>query len=198
MTSIIKQIETKSLNVNAFIKKNSAYILNESIIIGNKKDTLKADDFRNWVFSTNEIDIKFMFDEKGKPNKKGEVKKIMSQHYKNVMNGIMKIYNNQDLFIDWVKDEEYKKGNSTTSIAKISNVLTQYEKHLNPSTNETDTEETETETDTEETETENNNEINLEKLFDFIETLNNQDLGLTLEYCQDLQAKRINNIRKAS
>ena len=33
---------------------------------------------------------------------------------------------------------------------------------------------------------------------DFIETLNNQDLGLTLEYCQDLQAKRINDIRKAS
>ena len=141
---------------------------------------------------------KFMFDEKGKPNKKGEVKKIMSQHYKNVMNGIMKIYNNQDLFVEWVKDEEYKKGNSTTSIAKISNVLTQYEKHLNPSINETDTEETETETDTEETETENNNEINLEKLFDFIETLNNQDLGMTIEYCQELQAKRINDIRKAS
>ena len=197
MTSIIKQIETKSLNVNTFIKKNSSYILNESIIIGNKKDTLKADDFRNWVFSTNEIDIKFMFDEKGKPNKKGEVKKIMSQHYKNVMNGIMKIYNNQDLFVNWVKDEEYKKGNSTTSIAKIPNVLTQYEKHLNPSTNETETEETETEeTETEETE-ETNNEINLEKLFDFIETLNNQDLGLTLEYCQELQAKRINDIRKA-
>lgn len=189
MTSIIKQIETKSLNVNTFIKKNSAYILNESIIIGTKKDSLKADDFRNWVFSTNEIDIKFMFDEKGKPNKKGEVKKIMSQHYKNVMNGIMKIYNNQDLFVNWVKDEEYKKGNSTTSIAKIPNVLTQYEKHLNPTTNETETEETETE--------ETNNEINLEKLFDFIETLNNQDLGMTIEYCQELQAKRINDIRKA-
>jgi len=200
MTSIIKQIETKSLNVNAFIKKNSAYILNESIIIGNKKDTLKADDFRNWVFTTNEIDIKFMFDEKGKPNKKGEVKKIMSQHNKNVMNGIIKIYNNQDLFVNWVKDEEYKKGNSTTSIAKIPNVLTQYEKHLNPSTNETetDTEETETETDTEETESKNNNEITIEQLFDFIETLNNQDLGMTIEYCQELQAKRINDIRKAS
>ena len=62
MTSIIKQIETKSLNVNAFIKKNSAYILNESIIIGNKKDTLKADDFRNWVFTTNEIDSDSAFD----------------------------------------------------------------------------------------------------------------------------------------
>ena len=199
MTSIIKQIETKSLNVNAFIKKNSAYILNESIIIGTKKDSLKADDFRNWVFTTNEIDIKFMFDEKGKPNKKGEVKKIMSQHNKNVMNGIIKIYNNQDLFVNWVKDEEYKKGNSTTSIAKIPSVLTQYEKHLNPTTNETETEETETEeTETEETESKNNNEINLEKLFDFIETLNNQDLGMTIEYCQELQAKRINDIRKAS
>ena len=196
MTSIIKQIETKSLNVNAFIKKNSAYILNESIIIGNKKDTLKADDFRNWVFTTNEIDIKFMFDEKGKPNKKGEVKKIMSQHNKNVMNGIIKIYNNQDLFVNWVKDEEYKKGNSTTSIAKIPSVLTQYEKHLNPTTNETETEETETET--EETESKNNNEITIEQLFDFIETLNNQDLGMTIEYCQELQAKRINDIRKAS
>jgi len=191
MTSIIKQIETKSLNVNAFIKKNSAYILNESIIIGTKKDSLKADDFRNWVFTTNEIDIKFMFDEKGKPNKKGEVKKIMSQHNKNVMNGIIKIYNNQDLFVNWVKDEEYKKGNSTTSIAKIPSVLTQYEKHLNPTTNET-------ETDTEETESKNNNEITIEQLFDFIETLNNQDLGMTIEYCQELQAKRINDIRKAS
>jgi hypothetical protein len=112
----------------------------------------------------------------------------------------MKIYNNQDLFVNWVKDEEYKKGNSTTSIAKIPSVLTQYEKHLNPSTNETetDTEETETETDTEETESKNNNEITIEQLFDFIETLNNQDLGMTIEYCQELQAKRINDIRKAS
>ena len=145
MTSIIKQIETKSLNVNTFIKKNSSYILNESVIIGSKKDTMKADDFRNWVFTTNEIDIKFMFDEKGKPNKKGEVKKIMSQHYKNVMNGIIAIYNNQDTFVNWVNDNEYKKGNNVTSLSKMSNNLTQYNNYLNPSNNETETEETETE-----------------------------------------------------
>jgi len=198
MTSIIKQIETKSLNVNTFIKKNSSYILNESIIIGNKKDTLKSDDFRNWVFTTNEIDIKFMFDEKGKPNKKGEVKKIMSQHYKNVMNGIIAIYNNQDTFVNWVNDNEYKKGNNVTSLSKMSNNLTQYNNYLNPSNNETETEETETEeTETEETNN-NNSKITLEQLFDFLETLNPQDLGLTIEHALSLQKAKIEEIKKAS
>ena len=193
MTSIIKQIETKSLNVNTFIKKNSSYILNESVIIGSKKDTMKADDFRNWVFTTNEIDIKFMFDEKGKPNKKGEVKKIMSQHYKNVMNGIIAIYNNQDTFVNWVNDNEYKKGNNVTSLSKMSNNLTQYNNYLNPSNNETETEETETE------ETNNNNpKITLEQLFDYLETLNAQDLGLTIEHALSLQKDKIEEIKKAS
>ena len=198
MTSIIKQIETKSLNVNTFIKKNSSYILNESVIIGSKKDTMKADDFRNWVFSTNEIDIKFMYDEKGKPNKKGEVKKIMSQHHKNVMNGIMAIYNNQDTFVNWVNDDEYKKGIHLTSLSKMSNNLTQYNNYLNPSNNETETEETETE-ETETEETNNNNpKITLEQLFDFLETLNPQDLGLTIEHAISLQKSKIEEIKKAS
>ena len=198
MTSIIKQIETKSLNVNTFIKKNSSYILNESVIIGSKKDTMKADDFRNWVFSTNEIDIKFMYDEKGKPNKKGEVKKIMSQHHKNVMNGIMAIYNNQDTFVNWVNDDEYKKGIHLTSLSKMSNNLTQYNNYLNPSNNETETEETETE-ETETEETNNNNpQITLEQLFDFLETLNAQDLGLTIEHAISLQKSKIEEIKKAS
>jgi hypothetical protein len=198
MTSIIKQIETKSLNVNTFIKKNSSYILNESVIIGSKKDTMKADDFRNWVFTTNEIDIKFMFDEKGKPNKKGEVKKIMSQHYKNVMNGIIAIYNNQDTFVNWVNDNEYKKGNNVTSLSKMSNNLTQYNNYLNPSNNETETEETETE-ETETEETNNNNpKITLEQLFDYLETLNAQDLGLTIEHALSLQKDKIEEIKKAS
>ena len=198
MTSIIKQIETKSLNVNTFIKKNSSYILNESIIIGNKKDTLKSDDFRNWVFTTNEIDIKFMFDEKGKPNKKGEVKKIMSQHYKNVMNGIIAIYNNQDTFVNWVNDNEYKKGNNVTSLSKMSNNLTQYNNYLNPSNNETSEESEESETSEESEVKETTSKITLEQLFDFLETLNAQDLGLTIEHAISLQKSKIEEIKKAS
>ena len=196
MTSIIKQIETKSLNVNTFIKKNSSYILNESVIIGSKKDTMKADDFRNWVFTTNEIDIKFMFDEKGKPNKKGEVKKIMSQHYKNVMNGIMAIYNNQDMFVNWVNDNEYKKGNNVTSLSKMSNNLTQYNNYLNPSNNETEETETETEeTETEETEDNNSRSKILEKMYDFI---SNELLPHELEdlsnYCLEIRLDKMKKI----
>jgi len=198
MTSIIKQIETKSLNVNTFIKKNSSYILNESVIIGSKKDTMKADDFRNWVFTTNEIDIKFMFDEKGKPNKKGEVKKIMSQHYKNVMNGIIAIYNNQDTFVNWVNDTEYKKGNNVTSLSKMSNNLTQYNNYLNPSNNETSEESEESETSEESEVKETTSKITLEQLFDFLETLNAQDLGLTIEHAISLQKSKIEEIKKAS
>ena len=198
MTSIIKQIETKSLNVNTFIKKNSSYILNESVIIGSKKDTMKADDFRNWVFTTNEIDIKFMFDEKGKPNKKGEVKKIMSQHYKNVMNGIIAIYNNQDTFVNWVNDNEYKKGNNVTSLSKMSNNLTQYNNYLNPSNNETSEESEESETSEESEVKETTSKITLEQLFDFLETLNAQDLGLTIEHAISLQKSKIEEIKKAS
>ena len=197
MTSIIKQIETKSLNVNTFIKKNSSYVLNESVIIGSKKETMKADDFRNWVFSTNEIDIKFMYDEKGKPNKKGEVKKIMSQHNKNVMNGIMAIYNKQDTFVNWVNDNEYKKGIHLTSLSKMSNNLTQYDNYLNPSNNETEETETE-ETETEETNSTNNSKITLEQLFDYLETLNAKDLGLTIEHALSLQKDKIEEIKKVS
>jgi len=196
MTSIIKQIETKSLNVNTFIKKNSSYILNESVIIGSKKDTMKADDFRNWVFTTNEIDIKFMFDEKGKPNKKGEVKKIMSQHYKNVMNGIIAIYNNQDTFVNWVNDNEYKKGNNVTSLSKMSNNLTQYNNYLNPSNNETEETETETEeTETEETEDNNSRSKILEKMYDFI---SNELLPHELEdlsnYCLEIRLDKMKKV----
>mgnify|MGYP003115147487 FL=1 len=196
MTSIIKQIETKSLNVNTFIKKNSSYILNESVIIGSKKDTMKADDFRNWVFTTNEIDIKFMFDEKGKPNKKGEVKKIMSQHYKNVMNGIMAIYNNQDMFVNWVNDNEYKKGNNVTSLSKMSNNLTQYNNYLNPSNNETEETETETEeTETEETEDNNSRSKILEKMYDFIyNELLPHELEDLSNYCLEIRLDKMKKI----
>ena len=196
MTSIIKQIETKSLNVNTFIKKNSSYILNESVIIGSKKDTMKADDFRNWVFTTNEIDIKFMFDEKGKPNKKGEVKKIMSQHYKNVMNGIIAIYNNQDTFVNWVNDNEYKKGNNVTSLSKMSNNLTQYNNYLNPSNNETEETETETEeTETEETEDNNSRSKILEKMYDFIyNELLPHELEDLSNYCLEIRLDKMKKI----
>ena len=194
MTSIIKQIETKSLNVNTFIKKNSSYILNESVIIGSKKDTMKADDFRNWVFTTNEIDIKFMFDEKGKPNKKGEVKKIMSQHYKNVMNGIIAIYNNQDTFVNWVNDNEYKKGNNVTSLSKMSNNLTQYNNYLNPSNNETEETETE-ETETEETEDNNSRSKILEKMYDFIyNELLPHELEDLSNYCLEIRLDKMKKI----
>tara|TARA_R110000744_G_scaffold44955_1_gene100077 strand:- start:71 stop:649 length:579 start_codon:yes stop_codon:yes gene_type:complete len=134
MTNIIQQIETNSLNNNKVIKENSLEIIKLVTVYGNKKTDLKSEDFRKWVL-TDEIgkQFSFLFDEKGKKDKL-----VMSQHSRNINNGLMAIYKTEIveetfLFQEWAIDDDYKKGNNVSSFTKMSANLTAYNKFKNPS-----------------------------------------------------------------
>ena len=134
MTNIIQQIETNSLNNNKVIKENSLEIIKLVTVYGNKKTDLKSEDFRKWVL-TNKIgkQFSFLFDEKGKKDKL-----VMSQHSRNINNGLMAIYKTEIveetfLFQEWAIDDDYKKGNNVSSFTKMSANLTAYNKFKNPS-----------------------------------------------------------------
>tara|TARA_R110000787_G_scaffold5187_2_gene19097 strand:+ start:1331 stop:1948 length:618 start_codon:yes stop_codon:yes gene_type:complete len=133
MTNIIQQIETNSLNNNKVIKENSLEIIKLVTVYGNKKTDLKSEDFRKWVL-TNKIgkQFSFLFDEKGKKDKL-----VMSQHSRNINNGLMAIYKTEIveetfLFQEWAIDDDYKKGNNVSSFTKMSANLTAYNKFKNP------------------------------------------------------------------
>ena len=201
MINIIETIENNSLNNNKMIKENSLEIISNVKLYGSKKTELKSDDFRNWI-TTNKKgkQFSFLFDTKGKKDKL-----VMSQHSKNISNGLMAIYKTEFveetlLFQTWCLDEEYLKGNNVSSFTKMSANLTAYSKHLNPiekaETEKAETEETE-KAETEKAETVKSN-ITLEQLFDYLETLNNADLGLTIEHALSLQKSKIEEIKKAS
>ena len=183
------------------IKDNSLEIISNVKLYGSKKTELKSDDFRNWI-TTNKKgkQFSFLFDTKGKKDKL-----VMSQHSKNISNGLMAIYKTEFveetlLFQTWCLDEEYLKGNNVSSFTKMSANLTAYSKHLNPTekaeTEKAESEETE-KAETEKAETVKSN-ITLEQLFDYLETLNNADLGLTIEHALSLQKSKIEEIKKAS
>ncbi len=192
MTNIIETIENNSLNNNKMIKENSLEIIEKVKLYGSKKTELKSDDFRNWITTNKQgKQFSFLFDTKGKKDKL-----VMSQHSKNISNGLMAIYKTEFveetlLFQTWALDEEYLKGNNVSSFTKMSANLTAYSKHLNPTEKAEETEKAETEK-AEEIVKPN---ITLEQLFDYLETLNNADLGLTIEHALDLQKSRI---KKAS
>jgi hypothetical protein len=149
MTNIIETIENNSLNNNKMIKENSLEIIEKVKLYGSKKTELKSDDFRNWVTTNKQgKQFSFLFDAKGKKDKL-----VMSQHSKNISNGLMAIYKTEFveetlLFQTWALDEEYLKGNNVSSFTKMSANLTAYSKHLNP----TEKAETEKAEETEETE----------------------------------------------
>ena len=155
MINIIETIENNSLNNNKMIKENSLEIISNVKLYGTKKTELKSDDFRNWITKSKKgKQFSFLFDTKGKKDKL-----VMSQHSKNISNGLMAIYKTEFveetlLFQTWCLDEEYLKGNNVSSFTKMSANLTAYNKHLNPIEKpETEkSEETETEK-SEETET---------------------------------------------
>ena len=177
MTNIIETIENNSLNNNKMIKENSLEIIEKVKIYGSKKTELKSDDFRNWVTTNKQgKQFSFLFDTKGKKDKL-----VMSQHSKNISNGLMAIYKTEFveetlLFQTWCLDEDYLKGNNVSSFTKMSANLTAYNKHLNP---------------IEKAEEIVKPKITLVQLFDYLETLNNADLGLTIEHALDLQKSRI-------
>ena len=132
MTNIIETIEKNSLKNNSLIKSKATEILESVEKYGSNKTELSSDAFRQWV-ATDGKEFKFLFDEKGK---KGKL--VMSQHSKNISNGLMAIYKTEfveldGMFTNWCSDETYKKGNNVSSFTKMSSNLTAYKKYLFPS-----------------------------------------------------------------
>jgi hypothetical protein len=132
MTNIIETIEKNSLKNNSLIKTKATEILDSVEKYGSNKTELSSDAFRQWV-ATEGKEFKFLFDEKGK---KGKL--VMSQHSKNISNGLMAIYKTEfvesdGLFTLWSTDETYKKGKNVSSFTKMSSNLTAYKKYLFPS-----------------------------------------------------------------
>lgn len=123
MTNIIKTIETKSANVNKFIKDNRGDVVDAAYEYGTAKDEMKTDDFREWAMANN---WGFMFDEisekTGKP--------VMSQHSKNVSSGIMAIYSDNAMFFTWCDSDH---GKHVTGFAKMKMTLTAFAKSLEAS-----------------------------------------------------------------
>ena len=133
MTNIIETIEKNSLKNNSLIKTKSDEILENIENYGNAKTSLSSDEFRVWATIGKGKEFKFLFDEKGK---KGKL--VMSQHSKNISNGLMAIYKTEfveldGMFTNWCTDETYKKGNNVSSFSKMSANLTAYKKYLFPS-----------------------------------------------------------------
>ena len=132
MTNIIETIEKNSLKNNSLIKSKATEILESVEKYGSNKTELSSDAFRQWV-TTDGKEFKFLFDEKGK---KGKL--VMSQHSKNISNGLMAIYKTEfveldGMFTNWCTDETYKKGKNVSSFTKMSSNLTAYKKYLFPS-----------------------------------------------------------------
>ena len=157
MTNIIETIEKNSLKNNSLIKSKATEILESVEKYGSNKTELSSDAFRQWV-ATDGKEFKFLFDEKGK---KGKL--VMSQHSKNISNGLMAIYKTEfveldGMFTNWCTDETYKKGKNVSSFTKMSSNLTAYKKYLFPS-DDNKNQKDEKEKDVKETETVTLNEL---------------------------------------
>jgi len=194
MTNLIQQIETNSLKNNNMIKDKSKDLKELIEIYGNAKTNKKTDEFREWcLFDTIGKQFAFIFDEKGK---KGKM--VMSQHAKNISNGLMAIYKTEfvektNLFTNWAIDIEYKKGNNVSSFTKMSSNLTSYKKYLNPSNEGSEGGNEGSEGGNEGSEG-SNPKITMEQLFDFLDTLDIKNVGLTLDHLQERQALLIKEV----
>tara|TARA_R110002153_G_scaffold37654_1_gene110163 strand:- start:106 stop:711 length:606 start_codon:yes stop_codon:yes gene_type:complete len=200
MTNLIQQIETNSLKNNNIIKDKSKDLKVLIEIYGKAKTNKKTDEFREWcLFDTIGKQFAFIFDEKGK---KGKM--VMSQHAKNISNGLMAIYKTEfvektNLFTNWAIDIEYKKGNNVSSFTKMSSNLTSYKKYLNPPNEGSEGGNEGSEGGNEGSEggeplKGNSPKITMEQLFDYLDTLDLKNVGITLDHLQERQALLIKEV----
>ena len=123
MTNIIKTIETKSANVNKFIKGNRGDVVDRANEWGAKKEELKTEDFREWALAN---EWGFMFDEISEKTEKP----IMSQHSKNVSSGMCAIHSDNPMFFTWCDSDH---GKHVSGFAKMKMTLTAFAKSLEAS-----------------------------------------------------------------
>lgn len=130
MTNIILKIEQANDKNNAFLKDNADKVLTQANELYAPKmgdDALGTDDYREWLFSNHKALAEYLYDEMGKPNKKGVSKPVMSQHKKNIFAGIKTIATDNDAFLDWAGSDV---GNEVSSLAKVTASINKYQKSL--------------------------------------------------------------------
>ena len=148
MTNIILKIEQANDKNNAFLKDNAGKVLTQANELYAPKmgdDALGTDDYREWLFANHKALAEYLYDEMGKPNKKGVSKPIMSQHKKNIFAGIKTIATDNDAFVAWADSDI---GNEVSSLAKVTASINKFQKSLvAPETSASDDAETETSAD---------------------------------------------------
>lgn len=130
MTNIILKIEQANDKNNAFLKDNADKVMklaNELYAPKMGDDALGTDDYREWLFANHKALAEYLYDEMGKPNKKGVSKPVMSQHKKNIFAGIKTIATDNDGFLAW---SESDVGNEVSSLAKVTASINKYQKSL--------------------------------------------------------------------
>ena len=130
MTNIILTIEQANDKNNAFLKDNADKVLTQANELYAPKmgdDALGTDDYREWLFANHKELAEYLYDEMGKPNKKGVSKPIMSQHKKNIFAGIKTIATDNQAFLDWAGSDV---GNEVSSLAKVTASINKYQKSL--------------------------------------------------------------------
>jgi len=155
MTNIILEIEQRNDDNNAYLKDNAQAVLklaNKLFAPKMGDDALGNDDYREWLFKKDKAFAEYMYDEMGKPNKKGISKPIMGQHKKNIFGGIKTIATDNEGFLEWAN--QFDIGNEVSSLAKVTASINKYAKSLEPKTETQNTSDETESTETESTETE--------------------------------------------
>ena len=135
MTNIILEIEQRNDDNNAYLKDNAQAVLklaNKLFAPKMGDDALGNDDYREWLFKKDKAFAEYMYDEMGKPNKKGISKPIMGQHKKNIFGGIKTIATDNAAFLEWANQSDI--GNEVSSLAKVTASINKYAKSLEPKT----------------------------------------------------------------
>ena len=135
MTNIILEIEQRNDDNNAYLKDNAQAVLKMANKLFAPKigdDALGNDDYREWLFKKDKAFAEYMYDEMGKPNKKGISKPIMGQHKKNIFGGIKTIATDNAAFLEWANQSDI--GNEVSSLAKVTASINKYAKSLEPKT----------------------------------------------------------------
>ena len=162
MTNIILEIEQRNDDNNAYLKDNAQAVLklaNKLFAPKMGDDALGNDDYREWLFKKDKAFAEYMYDEMGKPNKKGISKPIMGQHKKNIFGGIKTIATDNAAFLEWANQSDI--GNEVSSLAKVTASINKYAKSLEP---KTETQNTSDETESTETESTDNAKPPLEQV----------------------------------
>ena len=144
MTNIILKIEKANEKNRNFMRDNAQAIVDMCNTLYAPKmgdEPMKTDDYREWMMKEHPEFAAYIYDEMGKPNSKGVCKPTMSQHKKNIMQGVKTVATRNDGFLEWANSDA---GQETTTLAKVTGAVNKYFKAPTEPTGEGEGEEGET------------------------------------------------------